>query len=152
MDDTQHTGEATVTEDEQMYTALAWQTKVADGIQSATQVLPLTCPKLGFSSYAWWERQLALHYSMRALPMLKGRDYMLPALAKGRAGFLPRPMKKGQALRLLREALSVGGLVTKEVNAITLPSLRVFMPSLAFRHGVDSTRRKALGKWAAWLP
>lgn len=152
-DDSQHTGEATFEEYPDRYCFKAWQTKVTDGTASATQILPLTCPKRcfarGYTQEPWYERHQRRLKALRADPKLAGRDYLVPALAHGRAHFLPKPMKKGQSLKLLREALHIGGLPLEEAKLYTLPSLRAFMPSLASHHGVSKDRRSALGRWAA---
>ena len=58
-------------------------------------------------------------------------------------------MPRSQALRVLRDGLITGGLPRVMALLLTLPSLRVFAPSRAFREGIDRTRRSALGRWAA---
>ncbi len=70
-------------------------------------------------------------------------------MTKHGAGFFPKPMPRSQALRLCRDALVEGGVPQEMARALTLPSLRVFAPSRAYRAGVDRTRRSALGRWEA---
>ena len=151
-DDIQHIGEHTLEDKERSIEFTAWQTKVTDATASRTQLLPLTCPKRSIAGQqdgeTWWDRFLRRHRELRKNPSLAERDHLVPAVANGRNAFKRQPMRRGQALRLVREALFSRGIEKERTLKFTLPSLRVWMPSLSYRYKIDKSSRSALGRWA----
>ena len=79
---------------------------------------------------------------------LQGRDFLLPAPAADRQGFLPCPCSRGQALCWLRALLVIGGLSKEESNKFSLASLRVTLPDMACFIGIPPEQRKDIGQWA----
>jgi len=57
------------------------------------------------------------------------------------------PMPSSQATRVLRDCLVIGGSSRADAEVLTLHSLRLFAPNLAYKLGVGPTDRKALGRW-----
>ena len=148
-DDGQHTREDSLIDNATSFTFLAWQTKTSCSLENPTKVLPLSCPKRSLSGAQWWVVYLGLHLRLRKTKELAKRDHLLPRMTRHGMGFTPKPMPRAQALRLFRDALVEGGVQQETARALTLPSLRVFAPSRAYRAGVDRTRRSALGRWEA---
>ena len=60
---------------------------------------------------------------------------MLPMLCKGREGFVPRPMPRSQAVKLLHECFRTGGVDPELVHC-------------AFTIGLSAEDRQPLGRWA----
>ena len=92
---------------------------------------------------------MALHTKLAISdPYFQQRDYMLPAPAKGRSGFLKKPCPRRVATRLLQDGLVFGGYDPAQAKQLTVASLRVFAPNAAFVEGLPEASRAVLGNWA----
>jgi hypothetical protein len=75
-------------------------------------------------------------------------DYCLPAPSSKHLGFMATPCTSYTGLRWFRRLLQQGGLSAEEAMVFTLPSLRVWMPDLAYQANISADRRRYLGRWA----
>eukprot|EP00974_Lingulodinium_polyedra_P025896 2501036-Lingulodinium_polyedra.AAC.1 len=64
------------------------------------------------------------------------------------AGFAPEPCPTHTARKVLQSILSGAGVDTQTAERVTFPSLRLFMPNLAYTKGVPRHLRRYLGRWA----
>ena len=107
--------------------------------------MPLVAPKFAFAHRPWW-----VVFSEGVLLLRKTlgpRDYMFPAPTRDHMGVRPEPIKSSCALKWFRDLLVQGGLPAELAAMQSLAGLRVFMPELAFRHGIPRDQRRYLGRW-----
>ena len=146
-DDVQHVEEIELKDNGASVIALGWQTKTHQLTDARTMALPICTPKRSFTGHRWWETLVVRHARLRGLPGFKDRDYLLPLLSRGRKAFLPVPMPRSQAQRLLSEFFIQGGVPQAVAAKLTLRRLRLLAPSLAFKMGLPIDDCQPLGRW-----
>jgi len=144
VNDAQHTSPETYKETSKTMEFTAWQTKVSSAADISSRPMPLISTKDSLTGVAWW---LPLSEYMKS-DIPAGQDYMLPAPNKTRTQFRKEPATSQQVLRWIRLILTQKGLLEEIVDQVTLGSLRVWMPDLAYQAGVPRDRRRYLGRWA----
>eukprot|EP00971_Amphidinium_carterae_P330947 6464260-Amphidinium_carterae.1 len=145
-DDGQHTRGDSILITKSTIEFSAWQTKTMRLARARSQVLPLICPLVAFSTHEWWSTYVSeLSHLSELLPE---RDFLLPMPSPAFASFQSAPCGRTQALNWLRSLLQDGGLPSAEVSTITLPSLRVFAADLVYAAGISRDSRRYLGRWA----
>eukprot|EP00971_Amphidinium_carterae_P302693 6014580-Amphidinium_carterae.1 len=145
-DDGQHTRADTLTHSQQSLEYMGWQSKTMDITRDRAKVLPLIAPLRSFSEHLWWTSYL--HGHTRLGQLLPKRDFLLPKPSPDFTSFQDGPCKRDQALTWLRMLLQMGGVAPHLAAKVTLPSLRVFAPDLAYTLGVPRDERQYLGRWA----
>ena len=146
-DDVQHVEETELKDNGASVIALGWQTKTLQLTDARTMTLPICAPKRSFTGHRWWETFVVRYARLRGLPGFMDRDYLLPSLSRGRKAFLPVPMPRSQAQRLLSEFFIQGGVPQEVAAKLTLHCLRLFAPNLAFETGLPIDDRQPLGRW-----
>eukprot|EP00971_Amphidinium_carterae_P101927 2017727-Amphidinium_carterae.1 len=129
-DDGQHTRADTLTQSPTSVEYRGWQSKTMDITRDKAKVLPLIAPLRAFSEHLWWTPYLQAHSRLGEL--LPQRDFPLPKPALDFQSFQDGPCKRNQALTWLRMLLQMGGTTPQMAAKVTLPSLRVFAPDLAY--------------------
>ena len=142
VNDAQHTSPETYKETSKTLEFTAWQTKVSSAADISSRPMPLIATKDSLTGVSWW---LPMSEYMQTKP---AQDYMLPAPNKSRTQFRGEPATSQQILRWIRLILTQKGIEEDIVDAVTLGSLRVWMPDLAYQAGVARDRRRYLGRWA----
>ncbi len=126
---------------------MAYQTKVSDNLDKK-RPMPLIAVKHSFTGKPWWEAMEGMMKARQKSEAGMLEDYCLPAPASKHQGFMATPCTGYTALRWLRRLLQQGGIPVADAMKITLPSLRVFMPDLAYQANISADRRRYLGRWA----
>eukprot|EP00971_Amphidinium_carterae_P349962 6491317-Amphidinium_carterae.1 len=145
-DDGQHTRADTLVQSSTSLEFKGWQSKTMDITRDKAKVLPLIAPLRSFSEHLWWMPYTQAHNRLEEL--LPNRDFLLPKPAPDFLSFQDGPCKREQALTWLRMLLQMGGESPQRAAKVTLPSLRVFAPDLAYSLGVPRDERQYLGRWA----
>ena len=146
--DAQHTNLSTYLHTPDTLELTAWKTKPRDIIASRATPTPLICPKESPNGVPWWDAFQNFITSTSHDPRLKDRDYLLPTPGPAFRSWLPLPCPNNKALRILRTLLHHEGLDPSITTKITLPSLRLFLPNLAYAMNVPRTERQIIGRWA----
>ncbi len=126
---------------------MAYQTKVSDNLDNK-RPMPLIAVKHSFTGKPWWEAMEGFMKARQESEAGKLEDYCLPAPATKHQGFMATPCSSYTALRWFRRLLQQGGLTAEEAKQFSLPSLRVWMPDLAYQANIPADRRCYLGRWA----
>ena len=140
--DGQHTAPETLHETAKTVELTAWQTKVSSTTDDSARPMPLISTKHSLTGHAWWETFTTY------LKTATKQDYLLPAPTRDRTRFRDVPATSQQLLRWLRAILADQGIDDDTLSQITLGSMRVWMPDLAYQAGVARDRRRYLGRWA----